>query len=126
MFLVCQTTPAASVTCELRPPITNVRTGVRPITAYQEDFGPRDSGLAREHAKAGVAKRQLLGRADKRGDGVAAARMTGVRRVVVLSSFFVEPHFLKLKLQVANLNKLKRQVIPAAKPVRWLNTHAWS
>src|SRR5438552_18886485 len=104
MLLVCQTTPAASLNCELRPPITNVRTGVRPITAYQEDFGPRDSGLARAHAKAGVAKRQLLGRADKRGDGVAAARMTGVRRVVVLPSSFAEPQSLKLKLQVANLN----------------------
>jgi hypothetical protein len=33
MLVVCQTTPAASVTSELLPPITNVRTGVSPITA---------------------------------------------------------------------------------------------
>jgi DNA-binding MarR family transcriptional regulator len=37
-----------------------------------------------------------------------------------------DPIFLKLKLQVDNLNKLKRQVIPTAKPVRWLNNHEWS
>src|SRR5205807_3691921 len=34
--------------------------------------------------------------------------------------------FLKLKLQVANLNWLKRQLIPPAKPVRWLNSREWS
>src|SRR5438477_10607071 len=33
---------------------------------------------------------------------------------------------LKLKLQVANLNKLKRQLIPRNKPVRWLNNREWS
>ena len=33
---------------------------------------------------------------------------------------------MKLKLQVANLNWLKRQLIPPAKPVRWLNSREWS
>jgi len=33
---------------------------------------------------------------------------------------------LKLKLQVVSLNKLKRQLIPTAKPARWLNNHEWS
>jgi DNA-binding MarR family transcriptional regulator len=33
---------------------------------------------------------------------------------------------LKLKLQVVNLNKLKRQLIPTDKPARWLNNHEWS
>src|SRR5712691_1545837 len=39
--------------------------------------------------------------------------------------FLLTP-FLKLKLQVVSLNKLKRQVIPTTKPARWLNNHEWS
>jgi DNA-binding MarR family transcriptional regulator len=33
---------------------------------------------------------------------------------------------LKLKLQVVNLNRLKRQLISTTKPARWLNNHEWS
>src|SRR5260370_21881365 len=39
--------------------------------------------------------------------------------------FLLTP-FLKLKLQVVSLNKLKRQLIPTAKPARWLNNREWS
>src|SRR5260370_8424205 len=41
---------------------------------------------------------------------------------------FLPAPFLKLKLQVVSLNKLKRQVIPTTKPARGLNNHdssAW-
>src|SRR5260370_28709845 len=39
---------------------------------------------------------------------------------------FLPAPFLKLKLQVVSLNKLKRQLIPTNKPARWLNNHEWS
>src|SRR5258707_2849733 len=39
---------------------------------------------------------------------------------------FLQTPFLKLKLQVVSLNKLKRQVISTTKPARWLNNHEWS
>src|SRR5207302_1153936 len=49
MLRICQTTPAASVTCELPPPTKKVRTGVSPTTAYMFDrllSGDPDAAVA--------------------------------------------------------------------------------